>query len=473
MEMSSPPRLLLPLTYGFSVRYAVPTGLLRQLGEVCRPVVGLGWPDEELAALVRAEGAEVVQLPAAQLSHEYRMFRRRLELVHDGRLHSVTTPIRRRRQRAANDAVVALAAGELRRARDRVELARPGTAERWEAEEPTMIERGTNVDSFRAVLDEHDLDGVLSLTPYHDQDALALWAAERTERLTAVSLISFDNPTTRERWPVRGDRVMVWNRYNAHELQRSYPDLVPGRLSVIGAPQFDLHHMAELRLERAQWCERLSLPTDRPVILYGAGPSQLVPGEDRLVQLIDDAIDDGRVPGRPFLLVRRHPNDPAQPWREVGGRLRHGVVAEPWAERAERFRAWPTHDDLVMQMSSLAHAEVHVNVCSSMTLDGAVFDRPQIGPTFVPGADRALRRRVRELYRQEHWQPIAQSGGLAAAGDEHELVAELALALADPSVRRAGRRRMVQQLLTFDDGAATRRLVDEVALLLNRSTAAS
>ena len=117
------------------------------------------------------------------------------------------------------------------------------------------------------------------------------------------------------------------------------------------------------------------------------------------------------------------------------------------------------------QMSSLAHSAVHVNVCSSMTVDGAMFDRPQVGPMFVPGADGRQARLVRDFYRQEHWRPVMRSGGLAVAADESSLVAAIAGGLANPDERHEGRRRLLEEVLTFDDGRAASRVVAEVARL--------
>lgn len=465
-------RVLLPLTYGFSVRYSLPTGLVASLAERCELVVGLGWEDDELHSLLVSRGVEVVQLPSARLDHSYRMFRRQLLELRDLRLDSPTTPIRIGRQRAEMHERRDLLIDSVRRGRDRLQLRRPGAIDALEAAEPGQVERGTNVAEFRSFLDEHRVDAVVSLTPYHDQDAFLLWAARTTQRPSFTSVISFDNPTTRERLMVRSETIAVWNAFNRAELLRTYPDLSADSVRITGAPQFDLHQRAELRLSRSEWSDALGLPADRPVLLHGAGPSNLVPGERELVLLIDRAISSGRVRGRPHLLVRRHPVDPPDTWRGVGSQLRNGSVVDPWLEGPSAFRSWPTDQDIVMQMSTLAHAEVHVNVCSSMTLDGAVFDRPQIGPAFIPGIGRRERRRIRDLYRQEHWAPIQRSGGLALVADEDSLVRELNLALEQPEQRRDGRRRMVADVLTFVDGRSTERLVEEISsALLHPSSA--
>ncbi|WP_421121328.1 hypothetical protein ACE2AJ_08305 [Aquihabitans daechungensis] len=164
------------------------------------------------------------------------------------------------------------------------------------------------------------------------------------------------------------------------------------------------------------------------------------------------------------MLLRGHPADPVDRWQRLAARD-HVVVAPGWG-RADGGLAWPSDDEIDEQMSTLAHSAVHVNICSSMAIDGAAFDRPVITPTFVPGAPASRRRRVRSLYRQEHWQPIARSGGVVAVADEASLAAAIDRALAHPELGREGRRRLVADLLTFDDGRASGRVVAEVADLL-------
>jgi hypothetical protein len=137
------------------------------------------------------------------------------------------------------------------------------------------------------------------------------------------------------------------------------------------------------------------------------------------------------------------------------------------------MRSWPTEADLQAQMSSLAHSDVHVNVCSSMTVDGAMFDRPQIGPTFVPGAPRLRQTFVRRFYDQEHWAPIASSGGLVLAGDEEELVRAVSDALEQPAAGATQRDALLRGVLTWPDGRSTARLVDAVRAQLNEAASAT
>lgn len=458
-------RMLVPLTYGFSVRYAVPTGLLEQLSTVCTPVVGLGWDDLELTAELHAAGLEVVRLPDAVMSHSYRNHARRLDLHHQGLLDSPTTRIRRARwkRRGLNRARFIQ---EARTLGDRLSLAVPGGAEATLRADASVLDEETNLAAFAELLRTEQIDAVLSFTPYHDQDILSLVAAKRQGAVTVVSIISFDNPTVRGRLPMEPDRVLVWNEQNADQVGRSHPDLDRRDIRVVGAPQFDLHRQERLVMDEAEWRQAIGLPPDRPIVLYGAGASRLVPQEHRLVDVIDAAISDGRIPGQPFVLVRRHPVDAPEQWAHHASRWENALVAAPWASSETPMRSWPSVDDLRLQMSSLAHASVHINVCSSMTVDGAMFDRPQIGPVFLPGASRRQQRFVRDFYRQEHWEPVARSDGLTLARDDAALVAGVRAAMEAPGQLSSNRSRLAEGVLTWTDGRSSERLVAEVAAVL-------
>lgn len=464
-ERSRRPRLLVAVTYGLSVRYLMSAEVLERLADVADVVVALGWDDAALVEELDRRGLSTVRLPDARLDHDCRRLRRQLDLVHEHRLRSPTTSIERRRRDSMVQDRTLRALGRLRRVRDRVAVRWPGAAARLELEEGRVLAQSTNLAEFRTFVESMEVDLFVSVTPYHEQDTLMLHAADQAGVRSVISVISFDNPTTRRRFPILSERIFVWNEHNRAELLRSYPGLADDRVTIVGAPQFDLHHRPELILDDATWRSRAALPVDRPVILYGAGPSYLVPDEQRLVRLIDGAIDAGHLDGpagRPVLLVRRHPTDDPRPWNDLAAELRHGRVSDPWEPGGDPNRGWPTTRDLEMQMSSLSSSAVHVNVCSSMTLDGAVFDRPQVGPTFVPGLDRAAARRVRDLYAREHWWPITESGGLATADSPAALVAALDDALRRPGSGRAGRRRMVDDLVGTAAGTASQRLASEI-----------
>lgn len=456
--------MAISVTYGLAVRYLLPTGLLHQLSEHCQPVVAVAWDDPELCDQIEAAGATALRLPEARIDHEMRRLQRMLDAGFEHRLASPTTAISRRWRRRSQP-WRSWGPTLLRQARDRLVIRRPGAEERLRSEEASTIASRTNLSEFTEWLTSNDIDAVVTLTPYHPPDQLLLWAAHQQGLPSLSAIISFDNPTTRGRLPVLSDRILVWNQANLDQMERAYPELVPSQVQITGAPQFDLHRDRSRIVDEATWRRRLGLPPDRPVILYGAGPELLLPDEASVVEAIDGAITAGRISGHPIVVLRGHPADPIDRWRDLE-RLDHVVVSPGWG-RADGGLAWPDRDEIDLQMSTLAHASVHVSICSSMAIDGAAFDRPVITPTFAPNASRSAQRRVRALYRQEHWQPIARSGGVTAVADLTELEAALTRHLEDPSLGRAGRARLVEELLTYDDGRSSERVAAHLRALLD------
>lgn len=452
-------RIAIPVTYGLAVRYVLQTGLLEQLAGHVDPVVGLSWDDPALEARVRLAGSDVVRLPDAPRGGPLRKVDRMLDAAHDRRLASPTTTIGRRWRRDEYEPLMR-PLHWARTTRDRLVVRLPGAEDRLAAEARALLDGDERLATFDRWLTDHAVDAVVSLTPYHAPDRFLLEAARRRGLPTIASIISFDNPTTRGRMGTVADRVLVWNEHNRGEVLRSYPQLGPDDVRVVGAPQFDLHADPRWTLPERTWRRALQLPDERPVVLYAAGPEILLPEEPALVGALAAALRAARLPEDPVLLLRGHPNDPVARWSDLGDEP--GVVLSPTWGRQDGPTAWPDDLDIERQISTLRHAAVHLSICSTMAIDGAAVDRPVIAPTRIPDASRRQARRIRDFYRQEHWQPIAASGGVREVGSLDALVEEIASGLRSPGELAAQRRALVRSLLTHPDGGATARTVEEI-----------
>lgn len=452
------PRLGIPLTYQFSVRYLLHTGLLEKLRTRVDPVVLMSWTDGELENELAAAGAEVRQLPPAVFGADHRRIRRELDIVHFRRLASPTTRLKQRRDDAQQPARTRL----IRHARRGVHQLRasvPGAENRLLAAERELLQRDTNLADWRTFLDTANLDAILTVTPYHPAEELLLRAADERQMPMCAPIISFDNPTVRGWIPVTFDRYLLWNRHNVDQVRRGYPDATS--LQVVGAPQFDFYHDASFCWPEDEWRQRVGLPAGRPVLLFAGGPARLTPHEPRVLAQLDEAITDGTISGMPIILFRRHPMDPVERWAGMISTTRNVVFDDPWPVKGELKHSPARRVDIERLVSTLKHSAVHVNTASTMTVDGAVFDRPQIGPAYDDGPGRRYDRPVRELYLQEHWLPIARSGGMTTATSRPALIAAVRAGFDDPGAQSAGRAAMVREIITFTDGGATGRVAEK------------
>ncbi len=236
---------------------------------------------------------------------------------------------------------------------------------------------------------------------------------------------------------------------------------------IVGAPQFDFYWDKKYLWDESTWRQRVGIPDDRPVILFGAGHHLIVPHEPHWLAQLDDAIEAGELPNRPIILFRRHPNDALDRWLPVLNSARHIVRDDPWRiSDANPALTSIRRKDIERLASTLAHSAVHVNASSTMTIDGAIFDRPQIGPAYDDRPGRPYENLTQELYDREHYLPITKSGGLRIVRSRDEFAAAVRDGLENPEKEQAGRKHLVREICTFDDGQSTRRVSEALRSFL-------
>lgn len=461
------PRVLIPLTILFSVRYVVRTGLLDRLQARCEPVLALSWDDPALVAELADRGIETVRLPDPRVDVSVIGPLDRLHRQLSRRLNSPSTAIDRDRARREF--------GWKRRARAQVRDAAkalrallPGEKDRARRAVAAALDTGTNLAENVAFLDRHRIDAVVSITPFVSQEQVLLWATARRGTPRITSILSFDNITTRPPLPVDFSRYLVWNRFNRDEIIRGYPEVDPDDIEIVGAAQFDFYADPANVIDEATWRAGLGIPAGAPTVLFGAGAVQIAPHETQHVDQLVDAVRRGVLPADLRVVVRRHPIDRSGRWDRFADEP-IVVLDDPGEVNTEDLRAGHVNlgeDQVVALCSSLAHTDVHVSVSSTMTLDGAFYGKPQIGPAFDARPGRPFDHHARALYEREHFLPIVASGGMALVHDPGTYIATVARYLRDPSEDAPERRAMLEAMATSTDGRSTERVAAAIERFL-------
>jgi len=456
----SKPRLLIPMSIQFSVRYIVRTGMLNQLSDFVQPIILLDWRDEDLEQELREAGAEVHFLIPSRMGERYQSMRTWINVLHKKKLNTSSEAIFQRRADLSRSVY-----GRLRRRARRQGLlilsSVMGGEQALLDKERHLLETDTNAQEVRRQIDELQPDAAFSITPYLDNEHMALRACNARNIPICTSILSFDNITTRGWMPVDFDSYLLWNRYNSNELFRAYPHVKSAQVRLVGAPQFDFYWKPHFLLDESEWRRQLSLPPSVPVILYGGGHHFCARHEPSILKQLDEAIERNEIPRETVILFRSHPVDAIERWSPVIESSKHILCDHPSRGRETGKRNMPI-SEIQRLASTLLYAKVHVNVASTMAIDGAIFDRPQVGPAYDDTAGGKYDRTARELYLQEHYVPITNSGGVDIAHSRDELVRAVRSALDDPTRLAEGRRRIVKELCTFSDGGATERVVGGV-----------
>lgn len=450
------PRLLIPVTIQFCVRYAFRTGLLEKIKDYAYPIVVLGWQDPDLVEELENMGMEVHQNPGKRMGVQYSRTRNKIDLWHFDHMGSSSTQIDRFRNR-----LLGIQSSNLRRiVRDayfRVRMSDDDLVNNAIIDESKLLYKDTNLSQYEELVHRIKPEAVFSITPYFIEEELILRAAKEQGIPICASILSFDNITTKGWMPLTFDRYCLWNRYNQEELYRIYPQTKEKKVDIVGAPQFDFYYDNSYIWDELDWRKELGIPTNRPVILFGSTGRVIAPHEGLWLRHLDEAIDRGEIRENPVVLLRRHPNDPIEYWKPFKQVCKNVIFDEPWkAGREIPGKTNITRWDIERLTSTLSHSSVHVNASSTMTVDGAIFDRPQIGPAY--DENKKFDRVARELYQREHYLPITRSGGLDIVYSRNELIQAVNNVILNPEHRKNDRQRLVEEICTFTDGKCTDRV---------------
>lgn len=461
-------RLLVIISYSFSIRYIIRTGLLQHLKEFCVPVIVITWPETTLMNELKHAGFEVYVVPENRRGVAYSNVRRKVDIwFNHFRLKSPSPKI----EQHYLDVFRTTKSRLLRKFREYynvVKLYVPAYQQRLLKEESELLLKDTNLQELSTFVERLNIDAVFTVTPFHQQEDILLRACMLLNKRMVCSILSFDNITKRGWMPVDYDAYMVWNEDNKRQLHRIYPGTRNKPVTVTGAAQFDVYFQPGNVLDLQEWEKLVGIPAGnrRRIILYSGGPQALFPQEPVYLKAIDNAISDGRIKGQPLILFRCHPIDDIGRWMKAVGTSPNIIYDKSWTGQVKQGYTNVTEEDLKKLFATLAHTDVHVNLCSTMTVDGAAFGKPQIGPAYMPGNSRGGRL-LKKLYEQEHFLPVLQSGVLQLATSELALVQLINDALVHASNGSDNCRMLLQNVITYYDGHNTERVSNALLHALN------
>jgi len=297
----------------------------------------------------------------------------------------------------------------------------------------------------------------------------------RTARRRGVPSMAIDpswDNFTNKLIPVRQvDRLIVWN-----EIMKSQAvDLHgydPRSISVAGAPQFDPHFRT--RTPREEFFRRIGADPARKLIALTTTPRSLYRHHDDVLRVLVAAIERGEL-GAAQILVRLHPRDEVDAYREFAG-LPHVIIEKPFRDTVKvadglAIDVMPEHQRHLGD--TLCHADVVVNVASTISIEACIFDTPVVNICFDGPAEEPYVTSARRYYSFTHYVNITRRDAVRVAGSPAEMVEWVGRYLQDPSIDRAGRRQVVADQCQFTDGRSSERVVELVLNELGTRTRAA
>jgi hypothetical protein len=450
------PLVLLVVSEGWTVRNYLLTGFLRTLLKSCRVVVCSPFADEpEFVSLCESEGVSITPRPAYDQGWLHRRIGVRRQLYHYVSCDTETYRIKLQRGRSWY--------GRFANARASVDqriakiLAGPSSRKLLDALDARLRAASPEAQYYRDLLKSLRPDLVFATNAIGQDEFLSLYMAQSLGIPTAAAVMSWDNLSSKGRLPRGCSRYIVWTEVMKQELLGYYPEIAPERVVVGGAPQFDFHFDPRLRDSREEFCAANDLDPQRPIVVYGGVTPGLMPGEPKVVGNLVEMVRSGAIEGNPNILVRLHPVDHGERYRDFARAYPEArlIVVRPEDRTSERIVG--SIDDLRELVNTVVHGDVHLNVASTLAVDCAVLDTPVVNVRYSMDEVGEPRPPGLDIYDYTHYLPVVATGGVVVSESPRETAEHVNQYLANPSKDREGRARIVASVCGQLDSRAGER----------------
>lgn len=424
--------------------------------EFCEPIFIFLWSQEDLINELKSKNFETYFIPEYKVSNRYISVRSKINVWYQYKiLKTPGTEIQRKflsqylslKKRIKNN---------LKRSFQHVLFSfNPPLIKTLIEEEKKIIKQQPSYSIYEKFITDLNADGLFTVTPfYHEVELLARICKEKYLPIIA-SIHSFDNITKRG-WPALFfDHYFVWNKNNKSELQRINPTLAD-KITIAGAPQMDFHFKKNFVQTKEEWLKLLNLPAQKKIILYGGGPVSLFPNEPQYLKHLLEALEKNLIEDS-VILFRCHPLDKLERWKKYVGESSFIFFDSAPNGKEKLDYANVREEDIKKLISTLQYTDVHINLCSTMAVDGSVFNKPQIGPAY-DDVNPSSKKLLRNMYYQEHYLQVIHSGAVHLADSKKQLIQLVNMALLNPEMFTKNCRQCVEEIITYTNGMAAWRV---------------
>jgi CDP-glycerol glycerophosphotransferase (TagB/SpsB family) len=165
--------------------------------------------------------------------------------------------------------------------------------------------------------------------------------------------------------------------------------------------------------------------------------------------------------------LRLHPGEAGGRFKDhqFGRSVRVQIPNKRGNGKLDKF--YPTTKENQEFVNTIAHADVVINLASTITLDAAICDRPVINIAYDLSPNLRYQARLNQYYTEyDHYQTVLQCGAVRLARSHEELLSHIKTYLLHPEFEREGRKKLVGLWCGPNDGRAGKRLATSILQLI-------
>lgn len=326
------------------------------------------------------------------------------------------------------------------------------------------VERQPEVEQYRQIFRSIRPNVLFSSHQRPTAIIPAVLAARSLGIPTVTFIFSWDNLSSKGRIAAPFDHYLVWSRHMHDELRRFYPHLPPESIHIVGTPQFEPYAAPQLLWSREEFCAKAGADPKRPIICYSGGDAGTCPEDPKHLGVLMEFVRAGRIRHNPQVLLRPVPVDDGKRYQAVLKQFPEIIYCQPaWfhADPGNWRKVIPWPEDVRFLANLTHHADLNVNLGSTMTLDFGLHDKPVVNLAFDCANPPIFGMPVWDYYYQyEHFRPVIQFGAARFARSPEQLADEINVYLDHPETDREGRRRLADMQVDVPLGESSKRTVE-------------
>lgn len=311
--------------------------------------------------------------------------------------------------------------------------------------------------AYRDLFLRYHPDLIFSTDIQNDYDVRLLAEAKYHGIKTLSMVRSWDNLTSKGLIRIFPDALLVHNEIIKQEATL-YNGIPRDRITVVGIPHYD-HYCKEARVGRSEYFKRIGGDPKKRLIFFAPTGDRYI-AQNHIDRDILELLDEWLPPDYQ-ILVRFPPHDTVNlDGLQKSGRIMFDIATMEninMPRKVELTREMDGH-----LADSIYHSELVVCGPSTISIDGALFDKPVILIGFDGQKKRTYFESIRRYYAYEHQKRIIASGGVRLAAAPEELRHLLKEYLEHPERDHDGREKIVSEQCGFFLGKASKQVVGRI-----------
>jgi hypothetical protein len=236
-----------------------------------------------------------------------------------------------------------------------------------------------------------------------------LLAAQDLGIPTATFIFSWDN-LPKATMVTETDYYFVWSDLMKKELLFYYPYIQEEQIFVTGTPQFESHFDKNKLLSKDAFFKQNNLDTDKKYICYSGDDVTTCPDDPKYLEDVARAIRELNQKGHSLgIIFRRCPVDFSNRYDKVLEEYQDIIIpiAPLWEKIGDGWNTiLPTQQDIDLQMNTIAHTELVVNLGSSMVFDYVAHNKACAFINYDVANKKIKNWSVKKIYNYVHFRSM-------------------------------------------------------------------